>query len=136
MAGTRRKGRIVALQVLYEVDCSEHPWQITLDRALEAKDVSEQTKALAREIVEGVVREKTKLDTLIEQHAPAWPLEQMSAIDRNVLRIAIFEIVFNNKAPPKVAINEAVELAKSFGSENLHKFVNGVLGSVLSAAKP
>ncbi len=135
MAGARRKGRTIALQVLYEVDASGHPWEETLERALDEAGLSEQTKTLADGLVRGVVAHKAKLDELIAEHAPAWPLGQMAAIDRNVLRIAIYEIVLDNKAPPKVAINEAVELAKTFGSENLHKFVNGVLGSVLTAAK-
>lgn len=135
MAGARRKGRTIALQVLYEVDSSGHAWQETLERALAEKGLSEQTKSLAKDLVTGVIREKARLDGLIAEHAPAWPIGQMSAIDRNILRIAIYEIVLDNKAPPKVAINEAVELAKTFGSENLHKFVNGVLGSILTTAK-
>ncbi len=133
MAGSRRKGRIAALQVLYEVDSSQHEWRSTLDRTLEESGLPEESRRLTRELVEGVSANLETLDAAIQEHAPAWPVGQLSAVDRNILRIAIFEILLNNKTPPKAAINEAVELAKIFGSESLHRFVNGVLGSVMAA---
>jgi N utilization substance protein B len=133
MAGSRRKGRIAALQILYEVDSSRHDWPTTVDRTLEESNLPEEAQRLARELVEGVSSNLETLDASIQEHAPAWPVGQLSAVDRNILRIAIFEILLNNKTPPKAAINEAVELAKIFGSENLHRFVNGVLGSVVAA---
>ena len=133
MAGSRRKGRIAALQVLYEVDSSQYDWRSTLDRTLEESGLPEESQRLTQELVEGVSANLDTLDAAIQEHAPAWPVSQLSAVDRNILRIAIFEILLNNKMPPKAAINEAVELAKIFGSENLHRFVNGVLGSVVAA---
>ena len=88
----------------------------------------------ARELVTGVLTNKERIDNIIQTHAPAWPVAQLAAIDRNILRLAMFEILLNNKVPVKVAINEAVELAKTFGSENSPKFINGVLGTVSAQA--
>ena len=127
----RRKARIVALQVLYEVDCAAHSVQGTLARALQESALSEQASLLARELAEGVDRDRAALDEVVARHAPEYPVDQLSVVDRNILRIAIHEILFNNRTPPKVAINEAVELAKLFGSLNIHRFINGVLGSVM-----
>lgn len=131
MPGVRRKARILALQVLFEVDCASHDLEATLQRALEESDLPEDGKAFTRELVTGVARNRALLDEAISKHAPAWPVEQLSLVDRNTLRIAIFEILLNNKTPAKAAINEAVELSKLFGSQNIHRFINGVLGSIV-----
>jgi N utilization substance protein B len=85
----------------------------------------------ARELVEGVLSDKSKIDRKISQYAPEFPVQQLSAIDRNVLRVAIWETLFNNGTPSKVVINEAVEIAKAFGTEASSRFINGVLGSLL-----
>jgi len=82
------------------------------------------------ELMRGVLTNREKIDSTIQTYATAWPVSQLAAIDRNILRLAIFEILLNNKVPVKAAINEAVELAKTFGSENSPKFINGVLGTV------
>ena len=132
----RRKARILALQVLYEVDSSSHQWEPTLERAVAESSLGQEGGDLARAIVSDVIAHRDELDQCIAKYAPQHPVGQLSAVDRNVLRIAICEISFNNRAPPKVAINEAVEIAKAFGSDNLHRFVNGVLGSVMAAAEP
>ena len=131
----RRKGRIAALQVLYELDSTAHAWRGTLGRALEDDTLPQEAKAFASGLVEGIVERLSFLDEKIQTHAPTWPVGQLSAVDRNILRIAIYEILLNNKTPPKAAVNEAVELAKSFGSESLHRFVNGVLGSVMDTVE-
>ena len=123
------------MQVLYELDSSGHDLDITLERTIEDAALKPEPAALTRVLVQGVRAHCDELDAVIREHARQWPVEQLSAVDRNILRIAIFEIVFNNKTPPKAAINEAVELAKIFGSENLYRFVNGVLGSVLATAQ-
>ncbi|MFC1967776.1 transcription antitermination factor NusB [Chloroflexota bacterium] len=130
MVGTRRKARRVALQTLHEVDSVGHDPEITLDRLLEEMTLDEEGASFARELVKGVFQNQKRIDETIRRFAPTWPLEQMPYIDRNILRLAIFEIVLNNKVPVKAAINEAVELAKTFGSDSSPKFVNGVLGSV------
>ena len=87
----------------------------------------------SQELIKGIVENEEQIDSLIRAHATAWPVEQLSAIDRNILRVAIFEILIENRVPLKAAINEAVELAKTFGSHNSSKFINGVLGSISQA---
>ena len=134
MTGTRRKARIIALQALYEVDCAGHKPDAVAERLLAEGGLSEENSAFVRELVGGVVQNKDEIDGNIQRFAPAWPIEQIAVIDRNILRLAIFEILFDNKVPVKVAISEAVELAKSFGSESSSKFVNGVLGAVSTLA--
>lgn len=132
MAGSRRRGRIVALQTLYEADCVAHDPHEILEQNLREKPLPLSTQAFARELVEGVLAHHSGIDAVLRQAAPLWPLEQLPAIDRNILRLAIFEILVNNEVPLKAAINEAIELAKSFGSESSAAFVNGVLGTVSS----
>ena len=126
--------RVLALKVLYEVDSVGHDMDETLARFLAEEGLSEENAAFARELVSGVVQNREKIDHNIQSFAPAWPVEQIPVVDRNILRLAIFEILLDNKVPVKVAINEAVELAKTFGSDNSSKFVNGVLGSVSAIA--
>jgi N utilization substance protein B len=134
MAGERRKVRVLALKVLYEVDSVGHNADETLARYLAEGGLSEENITFARELVSGVMQNREKIDHNIKSFAPAWPVEQIPVVDRNILRLAIFEILLDNKVPVKVAINEAVELAKTFGSDNSSKFVNGVLGSVSALA--
>ncbi len=134
MVGERRKVRALALKVLYEVDSVGHNVDETLTRFLAKEVLSEENAAFARELVSSVVQNREKIDHNIQSFAPAWPIEQIPVVDRNILRLAIFEILIDNKVPVKVAINEAVELAKTFGSDNSSKFVNGVLGSVSAIA--
>jgi transcription antitermination protein NusB len=130
MKGARHKSREIALQVLYEIDSVGHSPENALDRILTRIIISEEVVNFARELINGVIQNREKLDQNIRDFAPAWPLDQISIIDRNILRLAIFEILLDNKIPIKVAINEAVELAKTFGSDNSSRFINGVLGSV------
>lgn len=134
MAGARRKARALALQALYEVDSVGHDMEGVITTLLAKERLSEENIAFIRELVSGVIQNKKEIDHYIQSLAPAWPIEQIAVVDRNILRLAIFEILLNNKVPIKVAINEAVELAKMFGSDNSSKFVNGVLGSVSALA--
>src|SRR5207237_9040730 len=90
----------------------------------------------ARRRVVGVLENSDDLDHIIEKSAPNWPIDQMSRIDKNILRLAIFEILFDNRVPLKAAINEAVELGKRFGSDSSSRFINGVLGTVASENRP
>ena len=128
--GARRKARAIALQVLYEVDSVGHEVERALAHLLAEGKLSEEDAAFVRGLVNGVLKNKEKIDRHIKNFAPAWPVEQLSIVDRNILRLAIFEILLDNNVPVKVAINEAVELAKMFGSDSSPRFVNGVLGSV------
>jgi N utilization substance protein B len=134
MTGTRRKARTIALQALYEVDSAARRPEAVLERLLSEADLSEENSIFVRELVDGTLRHREDIDGNIQKFAPAWPVEQIAMVDRNILRLAIFEILFDNKVPVKVAVSEAVELAKIFGSENSAKFINGVLGSVSALA--
>ena len=134
MAGARRKARALALQALYEVDSAGHEVEEVVTHLLAGGRLSAENGAFVRELVSGVIQNKEKIDLNIQNFAPAWPIEQIPVVDRNILRLAIFEILLDNKVPVKVAINEAVELAKTFGGDNSSRFVNGVLGSVSGLA--
>ena len=127
----RRKARGLALQALYEIDSTGHSAEGVMKHLLTEEKLSEENSGFVHDLVTGVIQNRERIDQNIKNFAPAWPLEQIPAIDRNILRLAIFEILIdNNKVPIKVAINEAVELAKTFGSDSSSRFVNGVLGSV------
>ncbi len=120
----------MALQALYEIDVVVHqPGFVLEERLLEAA-LDESLADFARQIVMGVVPITTELDAFIAQHAPEWPLDQIAVIDRNILRIALWEMALCKDTPMKVAINEAVELGKVYGSDSTPRFVNGVLGSL------
>jgi N utilization substance protein B len=129
-ANPRHKARIVAMQALYELDLSQHDAGDVLLRRCEEASLSPDQQAYATTLVLGVLEHKESLDDVIRQAATQWPVEQLSAIDRNILRLAIREILMNNGAPIRAAINEAVELAKVYGSDSSARFINGVLGSV------
>jgi N utilization substance protein B len=126
----RRKARIVALQVLYEVDCAAHPVDEVFEQRLEETPLSAELSEFARGLVAGVLTQRVALDHLIHTHAPDWPIDQMAIIDHNILRLAIWEFAVAQTAPIKVAINEAVELAKLYGSDSAPRFINGVLGAL------
>jgi N utilization substance protein B len=127
----RTRARGIALQVLYEIDIAGHPPGEVLNERLSDGLIEESLVHFASEIVLGVIPIVNELDTIIAKHAPEWPLDQVAAIDRNILRIALWEIAVSNQTPIKVAINEAVELGKVFGSDSTPRFVNGVLGSLV-----
>lgn len=126
----RTRARSVALQALYEIDVVGHSPGRVLEERLSEASLDENLASFARRIVTGVVPLTAQLDSFIAQHAPEWPLDQIAIIDRNVLRIALWEIATCGDTPMKVAINEAVELAKVYGSDSTPRFVNGVLGSL------
>jgi N utilization substance protein B len=130
MAGTRRKARIAALQALYELDCTKHKAEEALARLRAEGKLPQEALSFSKELVTGVLQNKSRLDDLIKKFAPAFPPEQMSVVDRNILRLAIFEVLLSAKTPTKVAINEAVELAKEFGCDSSPRLINGVLGSI------
>ena len=132
---TRRRARAIALQGLYEIDFTQHSPEYALGCRLKERALPESATAFAFHLVEGVVDRKAELDQVMAQLAPEWPVQQIAVVDRNVLRIAIFELLFDSDTPPKVAINEAVELAKTFGSDSSPRFVNGVLGSLASQGR-
>ena len=136
MASNRHLGRVIVLQSLYEYELrtlASDP-EVDLDRIV-AKNIEPYEKALGdTEFVYNLARKVAEnfetLDKALEPMAPEWPIDSIAAIDRNILRMGLYELSeCRDKIPPKVAINEAVELAKAFGSDNSSKFVNGVLGT-------
>lgn len=136
MASNRHLGRIVALQTLYEYEFRVQANDASADAAtivarnLERYDTTIQDKEFVKKLVEEVISQQADLDTKLQPIAPEWPIEQIARVDRTILRMGLYELLyFADIVPPKVAINEAVELAKAFGSDNSSKFVNGVLGT-------
>lgn len=146
MASNRHLGRIVALQTLYEQDfrseCNDKDLRLeeVLSRNIERYEETIDDKKFIENLVHGVTKRQQEIDDTIRPVAPEWPIEQIARMDRVILRIGVYELLYDESVPPKVAINEAVELAKAFGGDNSSKFVNGVLGTVLrnkdEAAKP
>lgn len=126
----RTRARSLALQVLYEVDMANHPPGEVFKIRLEEFPLTEDLTEFARQIVFGIIPLTQELDQLIAKYAPDWPLDQIAAIDRNILRMALWEFAIQGETPIKVAINEAVELAKHYGSDSAPRFINGVLGSL------
>jgi N utilization substance protein B len=136
MASNRHLGRIVALQTLYEYEFRTQSEDASVDideilgRNLERYETAIDDKPFVSDLVKGVIANQADLDEKIQPIAPDWPIEQIARIDRSVLRIGLYELLYlATVVPPKVAINEAVELAKAFGSDNSSKFINGVLGT-------
>ena len=148
----RRLARVLAFQVLYEVDVAHHAPAAVLQRLLEEKGLAADTVGdledlgrgagpvppeaaeYARDLIGGVLRHREEIDAVIQERAPAWPLRQMSSVERTILRLGLYECCYQHgMVPVKVAINEAIEIAKLFGSDSLPRFVNGVLGSAVAA---
>ena len=129
----RRRARIVAIQALYELDLTDHPPAAVIEQRIGEKSFPLEGVSFVHHLVNGVLEYKEHLDGMIQRYAPEWPIDQMAPIDRNVLRMALFEFSVDGQTPVKVAINEAVELAKLFGSDSAPRFVNGVLGSLAGA---
>jgi len=126
----RTKARALALQVLYEIDVAQHtPGEVFKER-LEETPLSPELSEFARQIIFGVLPLTTDLDLTIAKYAPEWPFDQIAPIDRNILRIACWEFAVHHDTPLKVAINEAVEIAKHYGSDSAPRFINGELGSL------
>jgi N utilization substance protein B len=142
MASNRHLGRIIALQTLYEQDFRREAGDDSFDldtvltRNIERYLKLVDDRAFIEALVRGVASKEKDLDAQLQPIAPEWPIDQIARMDRVVLRIGLYELLFNKDVPPKVVINEAVELAKSFGGENSSKFVNGVLGTALRQIDP
>ena len=133
--GIRRQARVIALQTLYEYDTAQHIPDEVLQRHAEERHLQPRVVEYAQELVTGVCNHLAEIDAHIQSAAQEWPLQQMARIDKNILRLAIYEILFNNTVPAKAAINEAVELAKLFGSNTSSRFINGVLGTIFNRAQ-
>ena len=130
----RRRTRALVMQALYESDTVEHSALDVLDERLSAMGLSRKDAEFARALLDGILANAAEIDKIIAEFAPGWPISQMAVVDRNILRMAIYEIMLSEDTPPRVAVNEAVELAKAFGGDSAPRFINGVLGSVMAAA--
>lgn len=131
MKRERRQLRNLIIQALYEIDAVDHPPQEVIARYMKQNDnLSDDGEEFFKCFVEGILSTTPELDSVIATFAPEWPVDQLAVLDRNILRMALWEIVLYDETPLKVAINEAVELAKRFGSESSARFVNGVLGTL------
>jgi N utilization substance protein B len=137
MASNRHLGRIIALQTLYEqefrLDCQDKSFDLdeVLQRNINRYAEMVEDREFIIALVHGVNDRRDELNTLLQPVAPEWPIDQIARMDRVILHIGAYELLHNSDVPPKVVINEAVELSKGFGGENSSKFVNGVLGTVL-----
>lgn len=126
----RRRARAIVLQCLYELDYTDHTFEDAFNNRLEEQPLIPSGYDFAFMLGRNVARKRNMLDEITAELAPEWPIDQIATVDRNILRIAVYELLFVNDTPAKVAINEAVELAKTFGSDSSARFVNGVLGSL------
>ncbi|MDE2801710.1 MAG: transcription antitermination factor NusB [Chloroflexota bacterium] len=129
----RRRGRALAFQALFELDATRHNADDVLGALLEGSDLGSSREEFTRGLVAGVQEHSKDLDVQIQRFAPAWPVEQLSLVDRCLLRLAVYELTVEHDTSPKIVINEAVELAKLFGGESSPRFINGVLGSLHDA---
>ncbi len=142
MASNRHLGRIIALQTLYEqvfrAECGDGLVDLkeVLTRNIARHKAVAGDRAFIKQLTLGVAKEAAKLDVQLQPLAPDWPLDQIARIDHIILRIGAYELLNNQDVPPKVVINEAVELAKGFGGDNSSKFINGVLGTLLRQIDP
>lgn len=142
MASNRHLGRIIALQTLYEQvfrgECGDTSVELPeiLTRNIARHKAAAGDQAFIKQLTLGVAKQATTLDTQLQPLAPDWPLDQIARIDHIILRIGAYELLHDKKVPPKVVINEAVELAKGFGGDNSSKFINGVLGTLLRQIDP
>src|SRR3989338_8742245 len=128
--GTRRKARELALQVLYQMEMQGAEPKAVLARLGTDGDVTPAIREFATDVVEGTYRNKKEIDDLIERHSTNWKLPRMAVVDRNILRLAVYELLYLHEVPTLVALNEAIEIAKRFGTENSSAFINGILDNI------
>jgi len=128
--GTRRKAREVALQVLFQIDVSRVEAHEAIELFWDNFDAPENVRDFSTELITGTQSQRDDIDNLIKSCSENWSLERMSKVDRNILRLAVYELVYCNDIPPKVTINEAIDLGKEFGSENSGSFINGILDAL------
>ncbi len=129
----RTKAREYVLQMLYQVDITRGNWQEALEnfwQSLEAEDIFDELKDFSAGLLGGVIKHKQEIDKKISKYATNWQLERMAFVDRNIMRLGCFELLYREDIPPKVAINEAVELAKKYSGIESGKFVNAILDQI------
>ncbi len=134
--GKRHKARELALMVLYELDFRPDPPETVLREFWRQQAVPPEVQAFAESLVHGTVAQRAEIDRTIQQHASHWSLSRIAPVERNVLRLAAYELLYRDDIPERVAINEAIELAKSYGSEESGAFVNGILDQIRLSLHP
>lgn len=136
-AADRSIARRASLQILYELDTTDHPMAAAIEAHLAERPESYAVRQQIRRYVEGVIAKRVTIDSILQEFAPEWPVDQVAVIDRNILRIAIYEFLLQKRQTPvPVIVNEAVHLAQIFGAENAHSFVHGVIGAITSELEP
>ena len=128
----RSKARESALQVLYQIDVTGDPVDAVLNQYWHTRNRNPEVVDFANEIVKGTIEHLSEIDTIISQHSESWEISKMPIVDRNILRFAIYEILYMDDIPPKVTIDEAVDLANDYGMPNSGKFINGVLDKIMT----
>lgn len=131
----RTKARESVLQVLYQIDLTNDPIDTVLDRYWNERDRNPEVIEFANEIIKGTLEHLSEIDDIILKHSDKWEIDRMPIIDRNIIRSATYEIIYMDDIPPKVTIDEAVELANRFSSINSGRFVNGVLDKIMAFGK-
>ncbi|MFI5247321.1 MAG: transcription antitermination factor NusB [Nitrospirales bacterium] len=129
--GSRHQARERALQILFQYDIHGRPG-LWLDVFWKENEATDEVKTFAERLVAGVLKKKNELDALIGKYATNWKISRMPIVDRNILRAGVYELLWMDDVPAKVTVNEAIELAKSFGDDEASKFVNGILDQVLN----
>jgi len=128
--GVRRRARELAMQALFYMDANQDASSQMLERFCENFAPPQKARPFFLKLVNGVIKAKPQIDTLIERFSKNWSMQRMSRVDRNVMRIAVFEILFCPDIPPKVSINEAIDIGKKFGTEDSGAFINGIVDNI------
>ncbi len=134
--GNRRKSREAALQILYKIDLSKMEPRDAMKVFWQHYPPEDDVEEFSNQIVEGVIRNRSEIDRLIELHSTHWKLSRMAYVDRNILRMAVYELLYCHDIPHSVTLNEAIEVAKKFGTEESGAFINGVLDNIAKELKP
>ncbi len=134
--GKRRRAREIALQVLYEMEVTRKDSDEALADFWESHPTGEEVCSFATKLVTGTVENLSSIDALLGKHADNWDLDRMAAVDRNILRFATYELLFLDGIPPKVTINEAIEIAKKYSTQDSGRFVNGILDGIKDEKRP
>ncbi len=128
---SRRMARELAFQILFQVDIGKIPWKDALRIMIDENEIPEHSQVFLEELVSGVMDKLQEVDYLLSRSSEEWPLQRMASTDRNILRLAVYELLHQKDIPVEVTINEAVEIAKKFGDDDSGRFVNGILGTII-----
>lgn len=128
---SRRMARELAFQILFQVDIGRIPWEDALKMTMDENEIPKHSEVFLEELVSGVMDKLQEVDYLLTRSSEEWPLQRMASTDRNILRLAVYEILHQKDIPVEVTVNEAVEIAKKYGEEDSGRFVNGVLGTII-----